>query len=303
MTRGRIGTTALALLAVVAVLPLGGCSSSPDLAPGVVRVVASTNAWGSVAAAVGGRWVAVTSLIDGPNQDPHSFQASARTLLAVKQAGLVIENGGGYDDFMAGLVASAHASAPVINAVDVSGHRAPPGGALNEHVWYDLASAGRVADRVSLLLGRLEPAHRGEFERNAARFRSGLERLQAAQGEVRDAWGGTPVAITEPVPLYLLEAMQLPNLTPPEFSESIEESGDVSPRSLADMLALLADHKVALLVYNEQSAGPVTVEVRSAAEQAGIPVIPVTETMPPGKTYLTWMADTIDRIRDGLARR
>lgn len=283
---------------------LGGCAGGTlgDV-PGKIDVVASTDVWGSVAAAVGGSWVAVRSVISDPSQDPHSFQASSRTLLAVREADLVIENGGGYDDFMSDLVSTSGTDAPFIDAVTTSGQVAPAGGELNEHVWYDLPSVKRVADAIAQRLGGLAPRHADEFTANAATFNRGVDRLIHLEDQVRAASTGEGVAITEPVPLYLLEAMGLRNLTPADFSRAVEDSGDVSPRVLAETLALFTEHRVELLVYNAQTSGPVTSQVEDAAKAAGVPVVPVTETLPAGTSYLTWMARTISRVTDAVSGR
>ena len=42
----------------------------------------------------------MTSLISDPAADPHSFEPNAQAQLALSKAALVVENGGGYDDFM-----------------------------------------------------------------------------------------------------------------------------------------------------------------------------------------------------------
>jgi zinc/manganese transport system substrate-binding protein len=111
------------------------------------------------------------------------------------------------------------------------------------------------------------------------------------------------VSITEPVPLYLLAAMGLKNRTPDDFSRAVEESGDVSPRVLADTLALYSDHRVAALIYNSQTSGPITAQVEAAARSAGVPVVPVTETLPAGTSYLTWMSRTIARVAAAVTGR
>jgi zinc/manganese transport system substrate-binding protein len=282
---------------------LAGCADEPtgDV-PGKIDIVASTDVWGSVAAAVGGSRVAVLSLIGDSSQDPHSFQAGSRTLLAVRDADLVIENGGGYDDFMSSLVASSHTDAPVVDAVAVSGRTAPADGELNEHVWYDLPTVAKVADTIARRLAELAPRHAGEFEANARTFDRGIDHLRGIAQQTRAEADGAGVGITEPVPAYLLQAMGLHNLTPVEFSRSVEDSGDVAPRALAETLALYTDHRVALLVYNAQTSGPVTSWVEDAARSAGVPVVGVTETLPAGTSYLDWMRHTITRITDALAR-
>src|SRR4051812_9428430 len=48
----------------------------------IVRVVASTNVWGDLAARVGGEHISVQSILTDTSQDPHSFDADPRTQLA-----------------------------------------------------------------------------------------------------------------------------------------------------------------------------------------------------------------------------
>ncbi|HYP73588.1 MAG TPA: zinc ABC transporter substrate-binding protein, partial [Microbacterium sp.] len=90
-------------------LALAGCaaSASPAASDGKIAVVASTNVYGDIAAAIGGDLVDVTSIIDSVAQDPHSYEASARDQLTVSRADLIIENGGGYDAFMDTLIEGA----------------------------------------------------------------------------------------------------------------------------------------------------------------------------------------------------
>ena len=103
-------------------------------------------------------------------------------------------------------------------------------------------------------------------------------------------------AITEPVPLYLLDAVGLVNVTPAAFSEAIEEGSDVAPRDLEAMLDLIGSADVVLLAYNDQTTSPQTEQVRAAAEAAGIPVVSFSETVPDGLTYPSWMSANLDAI-------
>jgi zinc/manganese transport system substrate-binding protein len=297
----RIWTTVSVVAAVMAAVSSCAAGASGDV-PGKVDVVASTDVWGSIAAEVGGSRVAVTSIINDPGQDPHSFEASSRTLLAVRDADLLVENGGGYDDFMAQLVSTSGNGAPVVNAVQSSGYHPPPDGELNEHVWYDVPTVQRVAHAIAVALIHLDPRHRSEYRHNDAVFDRQLARVASDEHQVRVRDGGTPVSITEPLPLYLLRGMGLRNLTPPDFSRAVEESGDVSPRLLAETLDLYSEHRVALLVYNAQTSGPFTAQVESAARSAGVPVVPVTETLPDGASYIGWMSRTVAAIAKALHR-
>ncbi|MFF7038900.1 metal ABC transporter solute-binding protein, Zn/Mn family [Streptomyces massasporeus] len=298
----------LALLTSASLALLAGCGSSSDSAdaksaPARVAVVASTNVYGDIARRIGGDRVDVTSVISDPDQDPHSYEANPQNQLALSKAKVVIENGGGYDDFVDHMLKGGHNdSAEVINAVDVSGRTAPESGELNEHVWYDFPTVAEVADRISAALAEADPGDAAAFEKNTAAFKAKLTPLEAREAQIKKARGGDGVAITEPVPLYMLEACGLVNRTPAEFSEAIEEGDDVSPRVLQESLALFSGKKVKALVYNEQTSGPQTEKAEAAAKAAGIPVVPVTETLPKGEDYLGWMTANLDALASALAR-
>ncbi|GAA4558950.1 metal ABC transporter solute-binding protein, Zn/Mn family [Streptomyces collinus] len=298
----------LALLTSASLALLAGCGSSSDSAdaksaPARVAVVASTNVWGDIARRIGGDRVDVTSVISDPDQDPHSYEADPQNQLALSKAKVVVENGGGYDDFVDRMLKSGHNdSAEVINAVEVSGKTAPEGGELNEHVWYDFPTVAEVAGRISAALAKADPGDAGAFARNAAAFKAKLAPLEAQEARIKKAHGGEGVAITEPVPLYMTEASGLVNRTPAQFSEAIEEGDDVSPRVLQESLALFSGKKVKVLVYNEQTSGPQTEKAEAAAKAAGIPVVPVTETLPKGKDYLGWMTDNVDALASALSK-
>jgi zinc/manganese transport system substrate-binding protein len=271
----------------------GGSGAQSPVASAAIPVVASTNVYGDIARQIGGRKADVTAIISDPDQDPHSYEADTQNQLALSKARVVIENGGGYDDFVDRMLSSSGSSATVINAVKVSGRTAPEGGELNEHVWYDFPTVARVADRIAAALGEADPADAATFTGNATAFKAKLRLLEEKEAAIRKDHGGEGVAITEPVPLYMLDAAGLVNRTPPRFSEAIEEGDDVSPQVLRATLAVFSGKEVEALVYNEQTSGPQTEKAEAAAEAAGIPVVPVTETLPPGKDYLGWMTGTV----------
>lgn len=301
------GTAALVALALTG---CGGQATPGTVAPSTstassasstVPVVASTNVWGSVVSAVGGSSVQVTSIIDDPDKDPHEYEADAQNQLSISKAAVVVENGGGYDDFVDTMLKSSSGSAVVVNAADVSGYdQKPADGEFNEHVWYDFPTVAKVADAVAADLGKIAPDQAGTFTANATSFKAKLAELEAREAQIKKNHAGAGVAITEPVPLYLLDASGLVNRTPEAFSESIEAGTDVAPAVLAQTLALFQDKKVQLLAYNEQTSGPQTEAVLGAAKQNGVAVVPVTETLPAGKDYLSWMSANLDAVSSAL---
>ncbi|MEF2978320.1 metal ABC transporter solute-binding protein, Zn/Mn family [Subtercola sp. YIM 133946] len=293
----------LALAVVVSGCSTSGPAASGSSAPtpsagSPILIVASTNVYGDIAEQIGGDAVSVTSIIDDPDRDPHEYQADAQNQLALSKAQIVIENGGGYDDFIDTMLQAANnPGATVLTAADLSGFdQNPADGSFNEHVWYDLPTVAKVVDRLTSVLTAADPAGAVTFSANAASFTARLTTIEQAVAAAASTDAGVGAAITEPVPLYLLTAMGFTNKTPEAFSAAVEEGTDAAPDVLQQTLALFTEHQVAVLVYNEQTSGPQTEAVLAAAKSAGIAVVPVTETLPAGETYLDWMSATVTAI-------
>jgi zinc/manganese transport system substrate-binding protein len=305
MKRKAFIPAAVAVLAA-ATLAMTGCSATAsgttsDPASGPIPVVASTNVWGDIAEQIGGADVSVTSIIDDPDKDPHEYQASGQNQLALSKAEVVVVNGGGYDDFVSDMLPALHTKPVVLNAADISGYdQDPADGEFNEHLWYDFPTVQKVAQKLQAAFATARPKDAATFAANAAKFEASIARLTAIETQLKQEHAGRGVAITEPVPLYMLQAIGLVDKTPQKFSEAIENDTDVAPSVLRETLALFANHEVALLAYNEQTTGAQTQQVLDAAKANDIPVVPVTETLPTGKDYLGWMRDNLDRIGAAL---
>lgn len=303
------------LLAVATGAALSGCAAAAPQTDGL-SIVASTNVYGDIATSIAGDLATVTSIIDSPAQDPHSYEASARDQLAIANADLVIENGGGYDPFIDLLVEGSGTVAAVISAVAVAGldegeahaeEEAAEGDdhghveGINEHVWYDLHIMGDVAEAIAAELTALDDGNASVYAANLEAFLVELEAVEAEAHALAEQLGGGTIAATEPVPAALLAELGFDDETPAEFSEAIEEGADVPPLALQQVLDLIASGDVRLLAYNEQTASPETERVRAAAEEAGIPVVSFVETLPDGEDYVSWMRTNIEAVAAALA--
>lgn len=328
MTRNSLRM--IAVLPVVA-LVLAGCSDDADNADkaaakgdGSISIVASTNVYGDVAKAVAGDLAEVTSLITSSAQDPHEYEASAQDRLAIDDADVIVKNGGGYDPFVDTLLDGSTSDPAVLDAVEISGlapeddHADEHGDehgdedhgdeheghdhieGFNEHVWYDFHTVEKVADAIGDELSKLDPDNAGTYEANAKVFTDQIGELESAAESLKTTASGKGVAITEPVPLYLLGEVGLVNHTPEEFSEAVEEGDDVPPRVLQETLDLFTGGKIAVLAYNEQTADSTTEQVRKAAEAAKVPVVDFTETLPDGQSYVEWQRANIEHLATAL---
>ncbi|MER5838377.1 zinc ABC transporter substrate-binding protein, partial [Streptomyces sp. NPDC002130] len=110
--------TALAAVSVAAAFALTACSSNSSKDEGIT-VVASTNVWGDVAQAVAGDKLTVTSIINEPSADPHSFEATPADAAKITDASLVVYNGGGYDQFITDVLDAGKGEQKTVNAYNL----------------------------------------------------------------------------------------------------------------------------------------------------------------------------------------
>lgn len=297
-----------AVFAVLAVLTLAACGSPTQVVPDgatPITVVTSTNVYGSIAEAVGGSRVTVESLINDPAADPHSYESTPADAVKVAHAEVVVFNGGGYDDWMSRLVESAGTGdRSVLDVTELSGLVLDPAaGGFNEHLWYSLLTVAKLAARLATDLGAADSAHATEYNANAAAFNAKVSELTTQTRAVGTAHPGGRVAVTEPVPGYLIDTAGLTDATPEAFAEAVEEGTDPPAAVLQQTLALFTSDPVLALILNAQTQTPTTDQVRQAAQTAGVPVVEVTETLPSGATgYLSWMGGQIDALAVALDR-
>lgn len=266
--------------------------------PGVINVVATENFYGNIAQQVGGNRVSVTSILANPNVDPHEYQASVQTEIIVSKAALVIENGGGYDDWMNKLLAAApNSNRLLIKGYDVATTHLPE----NEHIWYSFDNVAAIAQAITNDLKQLDPAHSATFENNLQKFKQSLQPLRQKIAAIKAKYAGTPVGLTETIYLYQAVPEGLNVLTPFAFEQAIAEGNDPSASSLATTTDQIENRQVAILIYNEQTITPVTTNLENLARSKGIPVVPVSETMPPDQTYQSWMIDQLNVLEAALA--
>ena len=288
--------TIIVLTAVGAIASACGGTTSGSGLP----VVAAENMYGDIAQQIGGAHVHVTSILSDPNADPHLFEPGSSNGLAVADARVVIQNGVGYDAFMTKLEnASPSPKRSVLTIGDVLGVH---GRDANPHLWYDLPALTKIAGAIAARLVEADPSHAGSYRAGLATFDASLDPLRREVARIRSSFGGSPVAYTEPVPGYLLDAAGLKNLAPAGFARAIEEGTEPSPQAVAAMNALMTGKRVRVLLYNSQAVSPITSRVRAAAEHAGIPVIGVSETLPPKLTFQQWQLGQARELAAALAR-
>ncbi|MEU2031730.1 metal ABC transporter solute-binding protein, Zn/Mn family [Nocardia amamiensis] len=257
-------------------------------------VIASTDVWGDIAAAIAGPDATVRSLITDPSADPHSHETSAVESAQLSDADLVIYNGGGYDEFAEKAVAGTNK-----RTVDAFAARVDKSDE-NEHIWYDVRTVGVVAGQIATQLSELDPDKAAAYAERAKSFTDRLAAISAITGKLAAEHPKTPVLQTEPLAHYLLVAAGADDLTPHEFQEAIEQETDPAPAAVAATQDLLTGKRVRALIYNVQTEDKITKDLRGTAQNAGITVVEVTETLPDGVDYIQWQTKNAQALATAL---
>jgi zinc/manganese transport system substrate-binding protein len=310
-TRSGVLAVTLPLAAALLASACSSSSSAPSSSGGAATAAASTakitaigaeNEYADVIAQVGGKYVQASSILSNPNTDPHTFEASPAIGREMSAAKLIVQNGLGYDDW-ATTIENADPSdgRQVINVQQLLGL---PDSTPNPHLWYRSSTMPAVANAVAADLGQLDPAHASYYKANAVSFTASLSAWTQALAAFKSAHPGTPVATTEPVADYMLQAAGADNLTPWSFQADIMNGTDPSPQDVATQKALFTQHKVKVFLYNQQVTDSLTDSYIKLANENGIPVVGVYETMPtPGYTYQSWMKAEVNALNKAVTSK
>jgi zinc/manganese transport system substrate-binding protein len=303
-TPRRLAVAALASAGLAATILAAGCSSgagstaAADSSSTIVAVGAE-NQYANVIGQIGGKYVHVTAIVSNPNTDPHTFEASASVAQLVSSASLVVQNGLGYDSYMNKIEAAA--PNPHRKVIDVQRLLGLPDSTPNPHLWYKPTTMPAVAKAVASALASIQPSHAGYFRARAAAFDKSLQPWYQALAKFKAAYPGTPVAVTEPVGDYMLQAAGARILTPFGFQADVMNGVDLSPQYVSLQNSLFAQHKVKVFLYNQQVTDTLTTSFLATADKYGIPVVGVYETMPTGYDYQSWMLAEVHALQRAVA--
>jgi zinc/manganese transport system substrate-binding protein len=289
------------LLAILLTTVLGACgtpvSGLTTNSSSAITIVAAENFYGDIAKQVGGSHVSVTSILSDPNVDPHQYESNVKDSLLVGTASIVIENGLGYDSWMDKLLAaSPNSNRVVLVGSTIAGTKLPD----NPHVWYDVHNVIMVAQAIDATLKKKDAVDAASFDQNLQTFIQSATQIIQKMDEIKGKFAGTPVGLTEDIYLYQAQPMGLNVLTPLEFQKAIAEGNDPPANTVVIANNQITQRLIKVLIYNEQTVTPITTNMQNAARQQHIPIVGVTETMPPGKTYQQWMLDQLSALEQAL---
>ena len=271
----------------------------PAPCPGpATRVIAVENQYGSLVSRLGGQGVRFKSIITNPDADPHEFQTNFQVVRDYQTAQLVVENGLGYDDWSDKILETIARKPKVVNAGDVLGLKAGD----NPHVWYDPRAVDHVCGAITAALKELNPAGSEYYDARGKDYAGRLAPYHEAIARIRKRFAGTPVGATESIFVPMAKATGLDLISPPGLMNAVSEDANPSVQDVALFQQQIQEKKIKVLVYNNQTSGNLTSQLREMAEKAGIPVVGVSETLTPvDATFEDWQLSQLKALEDALA--
>jgi zinc/manganese transport system substrate-binding protein len=288
----------LAAILTSALLTFAVCAPVFAQTPGsqTVKVVAAENFYGEVVKQLGGDHVQVTSILSNPDEDPHLFEASPKTARALQNAALVVYNGADYDPWMDKLLAASKGEKrTTLVAAQLTGKKSGD----NPHLWYDPATMPTVAKAVSQYLVQADPAHKSDYDARLATFLASMKPVDDKVADLKAHYKGVPVTATEPVFGYMADAIGL-DVRNGRFQLAVMNDTEPSASDIAAFERDLKERRVHVLIYNSQATDALTKRMLKVAQDSHVPSISVTETLPAGKTFQTWMSSQLDRLSAAL---
>lgn len=286
----------------------GDCPATP------VDVVVSVDQWGDVVSQLGGACANVTTVLASSSVDPHDYEPAPSDAALFDGAQLVVINGGHYDEWATKLAAASAPDAPVINAFELSGghasheheHEHEHDGhdhshEDNVHVWYKPSAVTSVAEAVTTELATLAPGAADYFDERHSAFDNVMAPYFDTIAAIKSGADGKSFAATESVFDDMGDALGLQNRTPEGYQTASANHAEPTPADLDAFLRLLGERGVDVLIYNTQTEGSIPQQIRSAAQEAGVPVVEVTETVPPNtESFETWQVAQLDSLAEAL---
>jgi zinc/manganese transport system substrate-binding protein len=300
-------TTYVIIVGLIVVIIIGGFTglylsgnlSSLPQKSGKLQIVAAENFWGSLITQLAGDQADVYVIVKDPNADPHEFESTTADAIAVADANYVVVNGAGYDDWAIKLVtANTNPTQKVLNIANLVGAKT----GSNPHFWYNPPYVAQAIHQMYLDLVALNQSETTYFTEQYANLNASLAGYNQLISQIKQHYGGTEVAATESIFVYLANATGLNLVSPAAFMEAVSEGNDPPAQSIVQFQQQLQSGNVKVLVFNSQTVTPITDEMESIASQNNVTLVSITETViPPTASFQDWMSQELITLQNALA--
>lgn len=292
----RIAIAALASVGMLASVAACGSGQSTSEKNGTIEVAASVNQWGTVAKALGGDNVNVTSIINSTNVDAHDYEPTTSDIAKLQKAQVIIVNGAGYDAWA--VKAAQTANAIIVNAAEIGGVN----DGENPHVWFSADVRKAVAQAITEAYEQADAVKKNDFDKMNDQWAAEENNVESKIAEVKQKTDGLAYAATESVASYLAEDMGLADATPSGYARATANESEPTPTDIKQFTDALKAGEIKLLVVNTQEESELTGKITDAAKSVEVPMVELTEQMPEQYDSLTaWMEGLVDAFSQAIA--
>lgn len=292
----RIAIAALASVGMLASVTACGSGQSTSEKNGTIEVAASVNQWGTVAKALGGDNVNVTSIINSTNVDAHDYEPTTSDIAKLQKAQVIIVNGAGYDAWA--VKAAQTANAIIVNAAEIGGVN----DGENPHVWFSADVRKAVAQAITEAYEQADAAKKNDFDKMNDQWAAEENNVESKIAEVKQKTDGLAYAATESVASYLAEDMGLADATPSGYARATANESEPTPTDIKQFTDALKAGEIKLLVVNTQEESELTGKITDAAKSVEVTMVELTEQMPEQYDSLTaWMEGLVDAFSQAIA--
>jgi zinc/manganese transport system substrate-binding protein len=158
-----------------------------------------------------------------------------------------------------------------------------------------------VAAAVTTELKALAPGAADYFDQQAEAWTTSLQPYLDEVASLRASADGATYAATESVFQYMADAIGMSDETPQGYRNAAANESDPAPGDINAFEELLRGGTVDVLIYNSQTEGSVPEQLRSVAEGADVPVVEVTESVPPSTgSFVQWQLGQLRALSAAL---
>ena len=296
----------LMCIAALSVVPLAGCSTDDadtaaptgDCPTGPVPVVVTVDQWGDIVKSLGGDCIDLTTIITGSSADPHDYEPTPSDGAKFDGAELVVMNGLDYDSWADKALDALDTQPAVVNGGDVVGLEAGD----NPHIWYGPTFVRKVSQAVTDELSKLSPDASTYFAERQDEWQTSMQPYDDEIARIKAlAADKLTYGATESVFDYMAQAVGLKDATPKGYRNASANGSEPAPADVNEFEQALRDKMMDVLIDNTQTEGPGPEQLRSVAKGASVPVVPVTETVPPGTdSFVAWQVRQLESLASAL---
>lgn len=291
--------TLLAVMAMVASLLAATAAPAAAQTAGPVKVLGVENFYADIASQVGGTKVQVGTILSDPSVDPHLYESNVDDAKLIANADIVIKNSVGYDTFIDKLLAASPRQGRIlIDVAQLTGHVDGD----NPHLWYDTFNTMPILiPALTQALSQKDPADQAYFTAQGQAFLASLQPIQELVTTIKTKYAGAPVMASEPLWNYQAKAAGL-NMLYAEgaFQKATQEANDPPAAAVVEYRNAINNRVAKMFMFNNQAVTQMSQQLSDYAAASNIPVVSMSETMPPNTTYQQWMISQLTAALQAL---